>query len=155
MEIVAAKFKLTPGQKARRTAKWAITMTKWLMTRASKGTTWQVVGFFGPNGAESRGIVDLVAIRKDHRTPESPLKRGDLFEVILIQVKGGTAAWPDDEDVQRLRIVAKKYHARSVLLAEWKRGHQPQFHRLKPTRRSGGRTGNCWEAVENASELFD
>jgi hypothetical protein len=144
---------LTPGQKARRTAKWAITMTKWLMTRVSRGTTWQVVAFFGPNGAESRGIVDLVAIRKDHRAPDAPLRRGDLFEIILIQVKGGTAAWPDEDDVEQLRRVAKKYHARCVLLAEWKKGRQPAFHRLRPARNSKQSLG-CWELVENTSELF-
>ena len=143
---------LSPGQKAKRTARWAVTMTKWVMTRVSRGTTWQVVAFYGPNGSESRGIVDLVAIRKDHRTPKIPLKRGDLFEIILIQVKGGTAAWPDEVDVERLRLVAKQYRARSVLLAEWKKGSQPRFHRLREPRRLSAK--NCWEPIQKASDLF-
>ena len=34
--------------------------------------------------------MDILAIRKDHRIPgDVRLKRGDLFEMILIQVKGG------------------------------------------------------------------
>jgi hypothetical protein len=86
---------MSPGQKAKRTPKWAVTMTKWLLTRASVGTAWQVVRFCGPNGSESRGIVDLTAVRKGHRLPCEPLKRGDLFEIVLIQVKGGDAAWTD------------------------------------------------------------
>jgi len=52
---------------------------------------WHVVNFVGSNNAESRGIVDLLAIRKDHRTNNSKIKRGALFEAVLIQVKGGRA----------------------------------------------------------------
>ena len=46
-------------------------------------------------GHESAGIVDLMAIRKDHGTHNSKFKRGDLFEIILIQIKGGGARLPD------------------------------------------------------------
>lgn len=58
--------------------------------------------FPGPGGGESTGIVDFMAIRKDHSQPETdPLKRGDLFEIILIQVKGGSARMPTRQDVLR------------------------------------------------------
>ena len=52
---------------------------------------WQLVGFPGPAGRESTRIVDLIAIRKDHATVNGGFKRGDLFEIILIQIKGGGA----------------------------------------------------------------
>ena len=94
-------------QKAARTAKWAVTMTRWLISRIPGRTAWQIVSFLGPNICESAGIVDLLAIRKDHHQPKSGLKRGDLFEIILIQAKGGSAAWPSADDIRRLRIVAK------------------------------------------------
>ena len=77
--------------KATKTAKWATTMTKWLLSRSNCRPKWQVVAFTGPNGCESAGIVNLLAIRKDHKTFKSKLKRGDLFEIIIIQVKGGSA----------------------------------------------------------------
>jgi hypothetical protein len=35
-------------------------------------------------GRESAGIIDLLAIRKDHAKANGKFKRGDLFEIILI-----------------------------------------------------------------------
>ena len=140
--------------KAARTARWATTMTKWLVTRTNVGTKWQLVEFAGPGGRESRGIVDVLAVRKDHSTPIDGLKRGDLFEIILIQVKGGTAPWPTLDDINRLRAVARHHRAKSVVLAEWKKGKQPTFYMLKKSfnRDSGNR--NAWALVTNVNELF-
>ncbi|MEO0206007.1 MAG: hypothetical protein ABIL22_04965 [candidate division WOR-3 bacterium] len=40
--------KLSPGKKAKKTGKWAKTMTKWLITYLSKGgKRWQSVSFEG------------------------------------------------------------------------------------------------------------
>jgi hypothetical protein len=39
-----------------------------------------LVDFGGKTKAEARGIVDLIAIRKDHRQDRAGLKRGDLLE---------------------------------------------------------------------------
>lgn len=84
---------LAPGRKAQWTAQWARIMTKWFVTYNHRnGAMWNVVSFNGPNGSESRGIVDLLAIRKDHRSKKAGRKRGDLFEIVLIQTKGGSAA---------------------------------------------------------------
>src|SRR5918994_2817065 len=116
-----------------RTAKWATTMTKWRIgfeisgrRLAKQGVKparrWQLVGFPGPAGRESAGIVDLIAIRKDHATANGVFKRGDLFEIMLIQIKGSGAKWPNAEDIRRLRAVAKRYSARDVVLAEWVKG---------------------------------
>ncbi len=71
-------------------------------------------------------IVDLLAIRRDHsERPGFP--RGDLFELILVQVKGGASRMATQEDVKRLKAVAKVYRARSVVLAAWKKGRAPTF----------------------------
>lgn len=97
-------------------------MAKWLVAYNHRdGAIWNVVNFNGPNGSESRGIVDLLAIRKDHRSKKAGLKRGDLFEIVLIQTKGGSAARPTARDVLRLKRVARHYHAKAVVLAEWQR----------------------------------
>ena len=71
---------LSPGRKAQRTAQWARIMTKWLVTYSHRaGATWNVVEFGGKTGSESAGIVDLLAIRKDHQHQRAGLKRGDLL----------------------------------------------------------------------------
>ena len=115
-----------PAEEALHTAKWARTMTKWLIKYSSrKGARWQVVNFVGKKGAESRGVVDLMAVRKDHRGKSTPpLKAGDLFEIILIQTKGGSAGRPTENDVRRLSAVKKRYGAKQVVLATWRRGQK-------------------------------
>jgi hypothetical protein len=123
---------LTPGEKSQYTAKWARTMTKWLITYTRrKGVRWNIVEFGGVTGSESRGIVDLLAIRKDHRTHVPGLKRGDLFDMVLIQTKGGAARRPTKEDKARLLNAAKHHKARAVVLAEWQKGGKPNFYRLE------------------------
>ena len=72
--------------------------------------------------------MDLLAIRKDHVHADFP--RGDLFEMILIQVKGGRSPWPTEQDIKRLRAVAKRYHSKAVVLAQRKAGRMPTFYRL-------------------------
>jgi hypothetical protein len=124
-----------------RTAKWATTMTKWRIGFETGGKRlakagvkpsrrWQLVGFPGPAGRESAGIVDLMAIRKDHATGNGDFRRGDLFEIILIQIKGGGARWPSADDIRRLRAVARRYRAKHVILAEWVKGSHQKFYKL-------------------------
>jgi hypothetical protein len=128
-----------PGQKAHHTAKWARTMTKWLVTYSRRrGARWNLVDFGGKTTAEARGIVDLIAIRKDHRHDGPGLKRGDLFEVVLIQTKGGSAARPTPADAARLSRVARHHRAKAVILAEWRQGKRPALFKLN---------GRQWEPV--------
>jgi len=137
--------KLSPGKKALHTAKWARTMTKWLVTyRTRTGARWNLVEFGGKTGAESRGIVDMIAIRKNHRGEVAGLKRGDLFEIVLIQTKGGAAPRPTEDDVRRLQRVARHHKAQAVVLAEWQRGERLELFKL-----SRGR----WKPV-SAREVF-
>lgn len=116
------KTDISPGRKAQRTARWARTMTKWLISWSNKrGVKWQLVEFGGTTGSESYGIVDILAIRKNHKELNTTGKRGDFFEIVLIQVKGGSSRLPSESDKERLRQVADHHKAKAVVLAEWKK----------------------------------
>jgi hypothetical protein len=126
------KLALSPGKRSHHTAKWARTMTKWLISyRRRKGARWNVVDFGGRTGSEARGIVDLMAVRKDHRSDGRAFRRGDRFEIILIQTKGGSARCPTPEDRARLLRVAKHHRAESVVFASWRRGARPDLFQLE------------------------
>ena len=104
-------------------------MFRALSTRVAE--RWQFVSFRGQGKGEWRGVVDVIAIRKDTSQPANPkIKRGDLFEIILVQVKGGTSRSPTTEDCVRLREVARCYAARDVVLFEWKKGVSWRFRVL-------------------------
>ena len=135
---------------AARTAKWAITMTQVAIRRAIADNPWphwHLLTFTGPDGRESRGVIDLIAIRKDHSEPIAGTKRGDCLQVVLIQVKGGRAAKPTAEDATRLRIVARRHGACGVLLAAWKKGSAVRFfslHKRLPE----------WREIDDLRSLF-
>ena len=136
---------MSPGKKAQHTAKWARTMTKWLVTYSRRtGAWWNLVDFGGKAKAEARGIVDLIAIRKDHRHDGPGLKRGDLFEIVLIQTKGGSAPRPTPDDLARLAKVARHHRAKAVILAEWRRAKKLDLFKLN---------GKRWKLVSPA-EIF-
>jgi len=123
------------SQRAHRTSRWAKIMTKWLITKNYKrGAKWQVINFLGDGKSESRGIVDLLAIRKNHRKQNTKIKRGDLFEIVLIQVKGGSASLPTTEEVKRLKVVAEYHRAKTIVLSEWKPKKLLRFYPLKENR---------------------
>ena len=135
----------SPGHKAQRTARWARIMTKWLITRAGRaGVKWQFAEFGGVTGSESAGIVDILAVRKNHKVHNDEFRRGDLLDIVLIQTKGGTARKPSDSDIKRL-IAVKEYHnARAVVLAEWKFRKGLQLSQL---------IGEGWQPIA-ASDIF-
>ncbi len=138
-------------KKAAKTARWAVTMTKVRIRRVLARTRWQLVTFCGAAGGESVGIVDLLAVRKDHGKPRPGMKRGDALQVVLIQVKGGAAAKPTAEDRSRMREVAKLHHAREVLLALWTRGTAVRFFSLRPKAAGSLRD---WVEVTNLDAVF-
>jgi len=121
-------------------------MTKVRIRRVLARTRWQLVTFYGVAGGESVGIVDLLAIRKDHRCARGAMKRGDALQMILIQVKGGTAPMPTAEDTKRLLAVANWHRARQVMLASWKKGSAAQFYELG--------AGNRWTTVRDLRSVF-
>jgi len=136
------------------TEKWAVTMTKVRIRQAvapAPFPRWHLLTFAGPDGGESRGVVDLIAIRKDHAPPRIGLKRGDTFQIILIQVKGGYAAKPTAEDGKRLRIVARRHGACGVLLAAWKKGTAARFFSLRPKAIAGA---DDWIEVPDMKAIF-
>ena len=97
------------------------------------------------------GVVDLLAVRKDHGKPIAGTKRGDALQIILIQVKGGGAAMPTAEDGRRMRAVAKRLHARHILLAAWKKGSAAQFFRYSPRAAKGARV---WTEMSDLDAVF-
>lgn len=130
-EKVAKIAELSPGRKAHKTARQARIMTKWLITFSGRAKTkWKFVEFGGLAGSESRGIVDILAIRKDHGREEVGIKRGDCFEIVIIQTKGGSSPRPKKDDIERLSRVAQLYCAKAVVLAEWERGMRLELFRL-------------------------
>jgi hypothetical protein len=122
-------------------------MAKVRIRRVASRTHWQLVTFCGKAGGESVGVVDLLAIRKDHGNPVAGTKRGDALQLILIQVKGGRAAMPTADDATRLRAVAKLHRARRVLLATWKKGTAARFFRLK-------RGSSEWVEIADLESVF-
>ena len=136
-------------QKAALTARWAVTMAKVRIRRVASRTRWQLVTFYGKAGGESVGVVDMLAVRKDHSLPIGGIRRGDALQIILIQVKGGTAARPTPEDATRLRAVAKRHGACDVLLATWKKGTAARFFRLRR-----GSAREAWTEITNLDSVF-
>ena len=90
----------------------------------------------------------MIAIRKDHRTEGSRVSRGDRFEIVLIQIKGGTARKPTSKDVTRLRRIHRRYRAKATVWVQWKKGHSIAWHRLRPSAREP------WSEVSNLREIF-
>lgn len=108
------------------TDRWTEILFRALSNRVAK--RWRFVSFRDENRGEWRGIVDILAIRKDTSVPANvDLKRGDLFDIILIQMKGGSARPPSMVEKRRLRAVADHYDAREVVLFEWKKGKSTKF----------------------------
>jgi hypothetical protein len=109
---------LAPHIKAQRTGRWAEIICRALSVRVAR--RWRFISFRGSSDGEWRGVVDLIAIRKNTNQPESSvLKRGDLFDIVLVQIKGGTARQPTESDCLRLREVARRYGAKEVVQFQW------------------------------------
>ena len=121
----------TPAHvKAHTTGRWAEIIFRALSTRVAD--RWQFVSFRGSNKGEWRGVVDVIAIRKDTSQPQSEvLKRGDLFDIVLVQIKGGSARGPTEADKQRLRQLSKYYRARAIVQFQWRNGHSSKFSVLQ------------------------
>ncbi|HLY59363.1 MAG TPA: hypothetical protein VKV95_01210 [Terriglobia bacterium] len=142
-------------KEAGRSGKWAVTMAK-VRIRQTVGKApwprWHLLTFTGPEGGEARGVVDMMAIRKDHGKPFPGTKRGDTFQIILIQVKGGSAARPTDDDRDRLRKVAQRHDACGILLATWKKGKSANFFFLAPKATSAKK--DDWQEVSDLADVF-
>ena len=134
----------TPQTKAANTDRWTEILFKSLSARAAQ--RWRFVSFRGLGGGEWRGIVDILAIRKDTTVSKHDLlKSGDLFDFILVQMKGGSARKPNASEIARLRAVAKRYRAKEIVLFSWKRARECKFETL-------GR-GDDWK-LSSASAIF-
>jgi len=101
-------LELTPGQKAAHTRKWrraallahkqaknAKTFTKYELSK--KG--YKCLSLDSGKGYEYKGVVDLVAVKRSRKNP-------DHLEIMLLQVKGGSAKITHDE-MKRLEAAAR------------------------------------------------
>ena len=80
-------------KKAGNTDRWTEILFLALTAKVTK--RWRFVSFRGTGGGEWCGIVDVLAMRKDTaRSDHAVLKSGDLFEIVLVQMKGGSARPP-------------------------------------------------------------
>jgi len=76
-------------------------------------------------------VVDVMAIRKDtSHSDHRVFKSGDLFEIVLVQMKGGSARSPSAADIHRLRAVKQRYRAKAIVLFAWKKGVSSHFLKL-------------------------
>jgi hypothetical protein len=125
--VVGVRTNQTPAHvKAHATGRWAETIFRALSSRIAH--RWKFVSFRGANRGEWRGVVDLIAIRKNSKQPLGGLlKRGDLFDIVLIQVKGGSARGPTANDCRRLREVKRLYGAKNVVQFQWRKGESSKF----------------------------
>src|SRR5262245_6438873 len=100
--------KMPAYRRAANTDRWTEILFRALSNRVAK--RWRFVSFRGIGGGEWRGIVDVLAVRKDTSQSDHHLiKCGDLFEIVLVQMKGGSARAPTRADIERLRAVARHY----------------------------------------------
>lgn len=132
--------KLLPYEKAQATSRWSEIIFRALSAKVAD--RWKFVSFRGAGYGEWRGVVDVLAIRKSTVKPHrASLKRGDLFDIILIQMKGGRARNPNPVEMHRMRLVARHYHARNVVLFQWRIGVSSRFFVLRPRNRRELTTG--------------
>jgi hypothetical protein len=102
------KSKMTAGQKAAYARKWrraqvlanyrarnAKTFTKYLLSKRG----YKCISLDTRKGYEYKGIIDLVAVKRDKRDP-------DCLEIIFVQVKGGEARITAEE-LKRLHAATK------------------------------------------------
>ena len=134
--------------KSHRTWRWAITMTRVLIKRSAERRAWRVLDFHSGTGYESAGIVDLVLARRDF----SPRSRGDLLEFVLVQVKGGSAAWPTLEEIARLRRAATHHRACAVVLSVWTKGSMPTLY--VPCTRAPKTRRDAWVRIDDVGAFF-
>lgn len=128
--MLKASHSRTPQEKAAETARWTETLFRALVRRA-QNRRWRFVSFRGARGGEWKGVVDVLGIRKDtSKSDHELLKSGDLFDIVLVQMKGGSAGLPTADEIRRLRVVARRYHAKRVVLFTWRRGEGCVFKQL-------------------------
>jgi hypothetical protein len=132
----------TPPDKVIATEQYTEILFRALVSRVAK-LRWRFEAFRGPGGRPPAGIVDAIAMRKDHRRAKDG-NRGDRFEFILVQMKGGSAPKPTSKDKERLRRAKAYYKAKEVVLFEWRPNRGVTFSILK---------GNDWKE-RTAEEIF-
>jgi hypothetical protein len=86
----------TCKSKAHATARNAKLFTKYALGKRG----WKVASLDTRHGFEYKGVVDLVAVKRNNRSP-------DELTIMLVQVKGGSAR-VTKEEIARLRRAANR-----------------------------------------------
>lgn len=148
---------LSAAEKAMKTDKWTEILFRALSSRVAK--RWRFVSFRGSKKREWKGIIDVLAVRKRTEVAGAELKkkypvlsRGDLLDVMLIQMKGGSARPPTATDCQRLRAVKEIYQATDVVLFTW-RGLGRSAKGAKTTFKVLNEAADAWD-LRDARSLF-
>lgn len=124
-----ARRSRSPSARAGETDRWTEILFRALTARVAN--RWRFVSFRGVHGGEWCGVVDVLAIRKDtSHSDHRVFKSGDLFEIVLVQMKGGSARSPSAADIHRLRAVKQRYRAEAIVLFAWKNGVSSHFLKL-------------------------
>jgi hypothetical protein len=119
--ITKAATQMTAGQKAAHTRKWRRASAKAHLTARNAKTFaryalgkagWRVVSLDTRKGYEYKGVVDLLAVKRNNRRP-------DDLTVMLVQVKGGSARVTRDEE-NRLRRAVRRVRL------EWNVAEKPK-----------------------------
>ena len=106
--MLETKSRMTAGQKAAHTRKWrraaalahrrAGNVKNFAKYELSK-RGYKCISLDTSKGYEYKGVVDMLAVKRDNRNP-------DWLEIILVQVKGGSARIILDE-IERLKRAAR------------------------------------------------
>lgn len=76
----------------------------------------------------------------------------DTLAISYLQWKSwGQAAMPTTEDGKRLKAVAKRLHARHILLASWKKGSAVRFFTYRPR---ASEKAKEWTEVTDLNAVF-
>jgi hypothetical protein len=112
--------RLTPAERAAITRKWrrgsakahATARNAKLFTRyALSKAGWKVASLDSRKGFEYKGVIDLVAVKRNNRCP-------DGLTIMLVQVKGGSARVTKDE-------LSRLHKAASRLKVTWNVAQKP------------------------------
>jgi hypothetical protein len=124
-------IRLTPAERAAITRTWRRASTQAhatarnakLFTKYALGKAgWKVASLDSRNGFEYKGVVDLVAVKRNNRSP-------DELTIMLVQVKGGSARVTKDE-LLRLRRAARRLQVTWNVAAKPAKTVRFEFRRL-------------------------
>ena len=156
---------LSPNAKALEAARKSPEMTKRhigaFLKKNEDIKLWALASFESRRKYDSRGIPDMIAVRRNHKSEVGQEARypGDLLEIILIDVKGsldGEPQYPSKKkDIPRLIKVSEDHRAKKIILARcWVHKDEVAFYELD---QSWNETysKDPWSLKEDLRDIFE